>query len=95
MSFAADELIGRSDEVIEAACDSEVILLRVETGRCYGLNAGAAHIWEKIVAPLAVSDLVTMLQAEFPGAAERCAAETLLFLEELAREGLVTRSKLA
>jgi hypothetical protein len=91
-AITANDQVFHDSDVIVAECEDELVLLRVETGRCYGLNGIASDIWRRIAAPVRVAELIESLKAEFPAAPEQCAAETLEFLQQLGREGLITRS---
>jgi hypothetical protein len=59
------DYVAHNDVVIAADCNNEIVLLRVKSARCYGMNEMGTHIWRKLSRPMRVADLVDTLQLEF------------------------------
>jgi len=70
----------------------ECVLLNVETGVYYGLEAVGRRIWELIEPPCSLAQVVERLVQEYDVSAEACTAETERLLRELADVGLVELS---
>ena len=82
--------------VVEAAKDQvssdlagETILLSMETAMYYGLDEVASRIWELVRVPIRVSDVRDAIVREYDVDVERCEADVLAFLRELAGKGLI------
>jgi hypothetical protein len=80
----------RSNGLVEAEVDNEVVLLNIDTGLCYGLNRVGARIWNELTVPIRIGDLCTKLVNEFEVDQATCEGEVLDLLHELRAEGLIT-----
>jgi hypothetical protein len=89
--IATDDYVAHNDDVIAADCNNEIVLLRVESARCYGMNEIGAYIWRKLSKPTQVADLMRTLQLDFSADAADCTPQVLYFLEHLNREGLIVQ----
>lgn len=74
---------------ISADLADEVVILGLESGVYYGLDAVAARIWSLIQEPKAVNDVQDALLEEYKVDPDRCERELLALLQELAAEGLI------
>ncbi len=81
--------VTRVPRLIGAELDDETILLGLEQGVYYGMDATAQRIWQQIEQPRQVSEIVAALTARYDVDESRCAAQTCTFLEQLVAEGLV------
>ncbi len=79
----------RSDKVVQAEVNGEIVALHVERGACYGLNPIASRVWSLAEAPVNVSDICVLLQEEFSVSPQECEADVLELLEGLRAEGLI------
>lgn len=75
----------------QVSCDlaGEAVILHLNSGTYYGLNAVGARIWSLVQAPMTVNDLRDALLQEYDVGPERCERELLTLLEELAAQGLI------
>lgn len=79
----------RSEEPVDAEVDGAVVMMSLEQGKYYGLDAVGSRIWQLVGAPIEIGELCRRLLAEFDVDAERCERDVIEFLEGLEREGLV------
>jgi hypothetical protein len=86
-----EDFIAHNDDVIAADCNNEIVLLRVKSARCYGMNEIGTHIWRRLAQPMQVADLLRTLQLDFAPAPHDCGPQVVDFLEQLNREGLIVR----
>lgn len=84
-----DTVIVRSDGLIEAEVDGEVVALSIDQGTCYGLNKVGSRIWTLIATPMKVGDLCTQLVAEYDVDMATCERQVLDLLEELRAEKMI------
>lgn len=82
------EIVRRSHPFAAAIGDTQV-LLDVEQGFYFGLNAVASRIWQRLEHPVRVSDLCGLLKAEYDGEEARIDAEVLAFLAQLEAQNLI------
>ena len=83
-------LVIRSDVVIDADIDNEVVALHIEKGTCYGLNRVGSRIWSLLGTPVRIRDLCAVLLTEYEVDPIVCERQVLDLLEELRAEGLIS-----
>jgi hypothetical protein len=83
-------LVIRSDVVIDANIDDEVVALHIEKGTCYGLNPVGSRIWSLLDTRIRISDLCAVLLAEYEVDPIVCERQVLDLLDELRAEGLIS-----
>lgn len=79
----------RSDEATGAAFGDEAVLMRVNDGKFFTLDAVGARIWELLAEPSTLEGLEKQLIREFKVEPDRCRLETANFIEQLLAWGLV------
>jgi len=89
MAIEATTRIVRTEGIMTAPVDKEIVLLNMAGNNYISLDAIGRRIWELLKAPVVVDDLCRQLGTEFEGTQEQIHADVLLFLAELEREGLV------
>jgi hypothetical protein len=87
--LTAQSLVARSPEQVSADLDGKTVLLSVENGEYYNMNAVGSRIWSLLEKPITVAELVTHLTEEFEIDAEKCQQEALTFLEQLSKNKLL------
>jgi len=88
--LSSDSLIKRSDDLIDAEVDNEVVLLNITQGTCYGFNRIGSRIWQLLDTPTSIGDLCATLLTEYKVDPSACERQVLDLLEELRAEGLIT-----
>ncbi len=75
----------------EVCCDvaGETVILHLDSGTYYGLNAVGSRIWELLQEPCAVSAVRHALVAEYHVDPGRCETDLIRLLEQLAAERLI------
>ena len=79
----------RRADLISADMDGDVVMLDVEKGKYFGLNAVGAHIWEAIETPQNVSDLCTQVETAFEVSRDVCETDTLAILKDMHGRGML------
>ncbi len=67
----------------------EAVILNLLDGVYYGLNPLGAYIWKLIQQPRAVADLCDAIMKEYAVERERCLADLVTLLENLAAHKLI------
>lgn len=69
--------------------DDELVMMDVERGIYFGINAVGAAIWEKIQNPISIQEVINQLLEEFEVSEEVCIRETLAFLQEVEKHKVI------
>jgi coenzyme PQQ synthesis protein D (PqqD) len=81
-----------SPAVIHETLDGEVVIINLDSGTYYSLDATAAAIWERIGPQANIERIAAELAAQSDAPPAEATATVLAFCEELAREGLVVEA---
>jgi len=84
-----DGVLVRAEGLLTAALDQELLMMSVEQGRYYNLNAVGARIWELLETPTSADALVAALTAEYEVDPDTARVHVERFLGELRRGGLL------
>ncbi len=85
----ASEMYQRTDKILTAAINDELVMMSVELGQYFGLNSVGLHIWSLLETPKSFDAIVAILTAEYDGDAEVIRSEVAVFLARLESEGLL------
>ena len=89
MAIEATTTVVRTEGIMTAPVDQEIVLLNMAGNNYVSLDAIGRRIWELLETPVGVDELCQKLGVEFEGTQEQISADVLSFLAELEREGLV------
>jgi hypothetical protein len=75
----------------QVSCDlsGEVVILNVQDGVYYGLNAVGARIWKLLDEPRSIGQICTLLLNEYAVEPEVCERQLISVLNDLAAHGLL------
>lgn len=90
MALENSTVLSQSGGALATEVDGEVVLIGIDTGHYYGLDAIGSAIWRVLGQPCRVDDLCARLQADFDGDAATIERETIAFLEQLTARNLIT-----
>lgn len=88
-ALSMNSTVSRSEDHLAASVDNELVLMDVEHGSYYGLNAVGADIWQRLEGAVTVAGLCAALSREYDADMDTISREVLALLERLAAEGLV------
>lgn len=83
------DFVVAASEQISSDLGGEAVILDLEAGVYYGLDAVGARVWELLQQPRAVAGLRDAILAEFDVEPERCERDLLALLQELAANRLI------
>lgn len=75
--------VTRSDDLVFAGMGDETVLMSLEQGEYYGLDAIGTRIWALLDQPMTVADLCDRLVQLYAVELELCQQDTLDFVQEL------------
>lgn len=84
-----ESLVVASPDQVSSDLAGETVLLSMTSARYYGFEGVGSRIWELVSAPARVADICATIAQEYDVAPERCAADVLAFLRDLAMKGLL------
>jgi hypothetical protein len=82
-------VVNRIEELVSSDLDGETVLMSVQNGKYYGLDAIGSRIWALIEKPQSVVDICEILLKEFDVSQEQCERDVLEFVNKLAEDSLV------
>lgn len=84
-----DTVISRRDALLSNNLGNDVVMMDIEQGNYYGLEAVAARIWELTEQPVSVNSLCVNLMAEYDISPEKCREEVVEFLDDLLQHKII------
>lgn len=84
-----DTTITQVKDLLSADLDDEIVMMNIERGAYYGLDAIGSHVWTLIENPISVSDLCDNLLLEFDVEPETCRQDVLIFLNRMYELGTI------
>ena len=82
-------IVVASPDQVSSDVAGETMLLSMTSARYYGFEGVGSRIWELVSTPARVSDVCATIEQEYDVAPDRCEADVLQFLGDLAAKGLV------
>lgn len=90
MSVGLDTTLNRNDELLHASVGAEeCVMMSIEAGSYYGLNAVGSRIWELLESPKTVGQLCRQICEEFDVDAQTCEAAVVIFVDDLIKNRIV------
>lgn len=89
-AISLSDTVARRPGRLHREVEGRVVLMSLESGDIFELNALARQIWFAIEQPVAVSGLCEQLATQTGASAETVRRDTLTFLDQLAQHRLVT-----
>lgn len=79
-----------SEDVVHRELDGETIVLSLESGMYYGLNATGSRVWRLIEDGATAAQMIDRISREFGHPADEVRADVEALLGVLQQKGLVT-----
>ena len=76
-------IISRNPEIIHSVMDDEVVMMSVDQGLYFGIDAIGTHIWTLLETPVKVEYLIEKLTAHYNVEQAVCENDTMLFLNDM------------
>ncbi|MDQ0346813.1 PqqD family peptide modification chaperone [Ancylobacter vacuolatus] len=81
--------ICRSPECLTAELEGDIVMMNVENGAYYQLDATGTEIWNRLETPVEIGPLCAELAQLYEGPIDEIERDVLAFLAGLAERGLV------
>lgn len=93
MPIELSSTLYRNLDILHASTGTEeAVMMSIEAGRYYGVNAVGARIWELLESPKTIEQLCALICTEFDVDAQTCEAAVLEFTRNLIDNGIVHAS---
>jgi hypothetical protein len=87
--ITVNSILSCNKEILAANMDSEIVMMRVETGKYYSLGKMGSVIWSMLESPVSVQSIIDTLLDKYQIERDQCEREVLEFLNQASREGLL------
>jgi hypothetical protein len=88
-SISTDSVVSPIEDIVVSDIDDEKVMMSVENGQYYNLDSVGSRVWELIVKPVKVSELIDALLLKYDVDRETCERDVLAFLSELHKDGIL------
>lgn len=88
-SLSTESRVSQIKDIVASDIDGEIVMISIENGAYYGLDAIGSRIWELIKTPCKVSDLIESLMEEFDTDRPTCEKDVLKFLNDLQKNNVI------
>ena len=82
-------IISQATGFLTSDIDGETVMMSIEKGKYFGLDAVGSRIWDLLESPTKLVDLINSLVAEFEVDPKNCELDVLEFLERLNTKGML------
>ncbi len=89
VELTESSVVVASDHQTSTEVDGESVILDLEGGVYYGLNAVGAQIWKMIQEPISVDEVVEAITADYDVDREQCLEDVVELFRELEENNLV------
>ena len=76
-------------DIISTTLDDEVVVMSVDHGNYYSMDAIGSYIWQLMETPLQIETLCTQIMEHFSVDRAVCEKDLLTFVHEMAHENLI------
>lgn len=81
--------ICRRPTVLATEVEGEVVMMDMENGLYFGLDAIGTDIWRRLETPMSVAELAAILRKEYAADTETIEHDVLVLISQMAERGLV------
>lgn len=89
MTISMDSVIQRNPEMFFSDMDGEIVMMSIERGEYYGMDAVASEIWHMLDQAIRVADICAVLCEKFDVDESVCREDVLDFLEQIAERKII------
>ena len=83
MEIKGDTILKKSGDLMEANLGESLALMSIESGKYFGMNQVAKHIWQELESEISVDNLIKNLTDKFEVDTETCSSQCREFLKKL------------
>ncbi|MEI6260889.1 MAG: lasso peptide biosynthesis PqqD family chaperone [Deltaproteobacteria bacterium] len=87
--ISTESVVSPIEDIVVSDIDDEKVMMSVENGQYYNLDSVGSRVWELIVKPVKVSELIDALLLKYDVDRETCERDVLAFLSELHKDEIL------
>ena len=91
MELPPTSALSRNIEIITNEIDDEILMMSIEDGKYYGLNAVGSEIWKMLDEPKSIEEIIPALMEIFDIDDETCRKESLDFIESMIKNNIILK----
>lgn len=84
-----ETVVKKTDNLLQAEMGEEMVMMSLENNAYYGFDKVGRVIWEMMVTPMSLAQIVEKLTDRFAVSTDQCFADILPFFEKLLAEGMI------
>jgi hypothetical protein len=92
IAISLDTTVAIPEDVVFREIDGEAVILNLDTGIYFGLDAVGTRIWRLIEQPRPLRAVLGVLIDEYDAAPDRLQRDLLAFVERLTAKGLLAQT---
>ena len=89
MKVGLDATVQQNATIMHTDLGEEVVMMDVEAGAYFGLDAVGARVWAMTAEPVVLADVVSQLLEEFDVEREQCETALATFVADLIENGML------
>ncbi len=89
MALDITDRIVRNNDLLTSDMDGDLVMLSIENGKYYGMNAIGRRIWLLLDKPMAVGEVCDVLTSEFAVSRAQCEQDVLPFIVKLIEKNII------
>ena len=83
MALTLQTTLSRNPEIIASEIDDEIVMMSIEAGNYYGLNAIGSALWNQLEQQDTIENIINLLVQKFDVDIDQCKNDTLSFIEDM------------
>lgn len=87
--LTTDTVLVRTDHCLTSEVGDELVMMDVDSGQYFSLDAIGCDIWRRLERPVRVADLCAALEQAYAAPLEVITGDVLRLLDQMAGKGLV------
>ena len=85
--------IKRNDDILASDLDGEKVMMSIQKGEYYGLGKTGTFIWDNIVEPITIKELIVLIIDKYDVSKEQCFLDIKPFIADLIEKQLIIATK--
>lgn len=81
--------LARADGLVASEVDGDIVILSIDSGHFFHLNATGSRLWDLLDAPLTVAELCEKARERFAVDADECRRDVDEFVQGMRDKGLL------
>ena len=89
MTLTMNSVIQRSPEIVHSDMDGEIVMMSIEQGEYYGIDAIGSEIWSMLEEARTIQDICAALCERYDVDESVCQQDVIRFLEQMVERKII------